>query len=480
MRVLHVGSGVRELRWGGLVAYVEDLMGAQVRRGHEVSYFYSGRYYPWGLRPRLRRRRRGDIAMFEVVDSPLYDHGRQPELELAEPRIERLFRRVLDEARPDVVHVQEVAGLPWSLLDVARAAGVPTVLTLQDYFALCPAFRLFDASGRVCLRREVGADCVATLAADRREPFIMFETTLRHDVPRLPLVARLPPMTYDPLRVALGVSRRIVAVRRRAAKRRGDPAAAFQRRRDVNVARLNQVDLVIAMSHRVAELHALLGVDAARLRALQLTLGHIEHLRPRRPSGSRPVTFATLAALESESKGARVLLDAIRSLSGAAGGFRVVVFGHVDPRFQAEAEALPGVELHGRYAPDDLDTLLDEVDVGLLPSIWEEAYAYAGVEFLAKGIPVIANEIGGMVDYARDGETGWLNRSCSAGELARIMSGLIEQPERVAEMNARVLAAREAIVKPLDRHAAEMDDIYGEIVRRRGVARRSSPARSPR
>src|SRR3954469_11937734 len=121
MRILHVGSGFRPWRSGGLVAYVEDLIDEQLRRGHEVSYFFSGRQYPLGRRPRLRRWARDGVPMLEVVNSPLYDHGRQPELELSEPRLERMFERVLDEQRPDAVHVQELAGLPFSLLDVIRA-----------------------------------------------------------------------------------------------------------------------------------------------------------------------------------------------------------------------------------------------------------------------------------------------------------------------------------------------------------------------
>ncbi len=108
--------------------------------------------------------------------------------------------------------------------------------------------------------------------------------------------------------------------------------------------------------------------------------------------------------------------------------------------------------------------VLDDVDVGIMPSVWEEAYGYAGVEFLAKGIPVIANAIGGMPDYTRDGETGWLNRSCSADELARIMHGVVERPEQVAELNAKLRAARDSIVKPLARHGDEMDALYGEAV----------------
>jgi hypothetical protein len=60
------------------VAYVEDLMEEQVRRGHEVAYFFSGRQYPLARGPRLRRWERGGVAMLELVNSPLYDHVRQP------------------------------------------------------------------------------------------------------------------------------------------------------------------------------------------------------------------------------------------------------------------------------------------------------------------------------------------------------------------------------------------------------------------
>lgn len=55
--------------------------------------------------------------------------------------------------------------------------------------------------------------------------------------------------------------------------------------------------------------------------------------------------------------------------------------------FSEEVERLAGVEIRGPYRPEELDGLLDEVDVGIMPSIWEEAYGFAGVEFLAKGSP---------------------------------------------------------------------------------------------
>jgi polynucleotide 5'-kinase involved in rRNA processing len=69
----------------------------------------------------------------------------------------------------------------------------------------------------------------------------------------------------------------------------------------------------------------------------------------------------------------------------------------------------------------------------------------------------------------REGETGWLNRSCGAEELARIMAAIT--PDEVAAMSARVNGARDRIVKPMARHGEEMAAIYAEVLAERQNAR---------
>ena len=458
MRVLHVGSGFRPLRVGGLVAYIEELMDEQVRRGDDVAYFFSGRYYPYRGGPRLKRWSRDGVTMLEVMNSPLYDHGRQPELELDEPRIERHFERAIQDVRPDVVHFHELAGLPSSLLEVVRRAGAPSAMTLADYFPLCSTFKLLDAQGRVCLRREVGADCVATTAADTRPPGLLYEATMRHELRTRRVLRRLPYERQN--RLARWAGSRVKA----------PPAAGpeeFQTRREVNVERLNRADRLIAMSNRVAEIYSLLGVDDSKMSTIHLTLRRFARLRPRPQTGDGPVAFATVAGLSSAPKGSRLMVDAARLLSGSVppGSFRLIVLGPVDRAVAAEVEELASVEVGaaGPFSDDALDAALDDVDVGIVPSVWEEAYGFVGPEFLAKGIPVIANAIGGMPDYTREGETGWLNRSCSAAELARIMQDIVEKPEQVAELNAKILTTRDTIVKPMARHGEEIDAVYREL-----------------
>src|SRR5207244_892894 len=81
-----------------------------------------------------------------------------------EPHLERLFAEALGAFAPDVVHIQELASLPASLIDVTRRHGVPTLMTLQNYFPLCPTVYLYDADGEVCRREWPGETCVRCCA----------------------------------------------------------------------------------------------------------------------------------------------------------------------------------------------------------------------------------------------------------------------------------------------------------------------------
>jgi glycosyltransferase involved in cell wall biosynthesis len=467
VRILHVGWGFSPWRPGGLIFYAEDLMRAQARHGHDVTYLLSGRHYP-GLRgPRLRRWSRDGVSMVEVVNPPIVvglERGtRTPERDTEEPRIEAIFERALREERPDVVHVQELLGFPSSILELAKRAGVPVVMTLQDYFPLCATVRLLDGDGRVCLRRDVGEDCAERNAAAPADAAHLVRHTLHFELERGK--ARVPGLR----RLSLAPLRGLVEPLVRRAAGSALPGSAselprdgFQRRRDVNLSRLGGVDRLIAQSTRVEEIYRALGVENDSLGTLHLTLAHIDRIAPREPRGERRLTFATLGGLIGPSKGSKLMLRTLEVLheAGHAGSFRLIVFGpvHVDaaPRVARFSE----VELYGEYDRWELDGLLDGIDVGIMPSVWEEAYGFAGVELLAKGIPIVANRIGGMVDYVREGETGWLNDSRSPEEMAAILGGLIERPGEVAEMSRRVLAARQGIVKPFERHVREIQDVY--------------------
>ena len=476
MRILHVGYGFRPWRHGGLIAYAEDVMDGQVARGHELAYFFRGRHYPGLPDDRLHRWRRRGVLMCEVLNSSLAFGGDSgtltPESDLSHPPSEAHFARTLDRFRPEVVHLQEAIGLPTSLIEIAQARGMPVMATLQDYLPLCPVLKLYDVDGRICIRDDVGAQCARCSSwapADRRA---FAHMTAEYELGRLLGRGRAKPAMR---RLSLGASllRSLTGGRQLPpSDRTGDPpraraaAGSYQERRNRNVERLSRLDAIVAQSRRVAEIYTTLGVNPERMRVMQLTLRHLETMTPKAiTEPPRPIRFATLNGGASVQKGSEVLLDALAELEtqGLADRFRLDVLGYVPPETRAAFLRHPNVDVPGLYPPEAVDRVLAPFHVGIVPSVWEEAYGYVGPEFLAKGIPVIGNARGGIVDYARDHQTGWVNRTADGAGLATLVAALVRRPGEIVDRNRWILRHRAELIKPLDRHVEELEELYGQI-----------------
>jgi hypothetical protein len=492
MRVLHVGFGFRPWIVNGLVTYLNDLMQTQVLAGEEVGYFCAGRQLPRVRRPFLHRWRREGIQMFEWINSTLVVGGHrgspEPDRDLSDAPTQRAFAQVMRDFGPDVVHVHDLGGLPSSLLELSRAQDTSVVLTLHDYFALCPTVKLFDAEGHICDRRRPGTMCLVCCAAAPSDNHQLVSTTLRYQRgrlrsrwPQLDAALRWPPLERAgaaAIRLtdrASGLSRAMTIAEPPVGADTASiglaPAGpeAYDRRRELNVQRLSRLDAVITFSDRSRQICAALGVDTERFQTLRMNPAHIPRLRPRpaTPATGR-LRFAALNACSSTQKGANLLLAAVRELSarGLDDRYRLLLRGPVVPWMEAALAAHPSVELGGDYSIEELDELLDDVDVGLVPSVWEEIYGFVGLEFLAKGIPVIGNALGGIPEYVHPGRTGWLNRTSSPRELADLMGAAIADPAEVQRLAAGALQLGDELIVSMSAQVAELSAVYTQV---RGV-----------
>jgi glycosyltransferase involved in cell wall biosynthesis len=82
----------------------------------------------------------------------------------------------------------------------------------------------------------------------------------------------------------------------------------------------------------------------------------------------------------------------------------------------------------GRYSPDQLSDINGSIDVGVVPSKWEEVFGLVGVEFLQCHVPLITSNLGGMKDYVRNGENGLMFRAGNSADLYEVMNRLVQEP----------------------------------------------------
>jgi phosphatidylinositol alpha-mannosyltransferase len=228
----------------------------------------------------------------------------------------------------------------------------------------------------------------------------------------------------------------------------------------------------LGMRRLYNKLHVRIAVsDAARWTAARFSGGryrvipngvHVDAA----PSGPKPSSDELrllFVGRAEERKGLPVLLRAFEALQGVGVRARLTVVG------PTEAEVAPylldtrGVEVLGRVTDEEKWRLLHEADLLCAPSLGGESFGMVLTEAFAAGTPVVASDIAGYRDVARDGIDGVLVPPGDPAALGEALHDLAVDPERRARMGEQ---AREHAQRFSWEHVAEeVLDAYGDAIR---------------
>jgi glycogen(starch) synthase len=102
--------------------------------------------------------------------------------------------------------------------------------------------------------------------------------------------------------------------------------------------------------------------------------------------------------------------------------------------FLRERQLTEAVTFHGTIPQDELITHYDRSDIMLVPSLWREPFGLVVAEAMARGLPVIASNVGGPAEIVTDGVDGLLIKPGDERELARAIRQLLEHPDQRARL----------------------------------------------
>jgi len=135
-------------------------------------------------------------------------------------------------------------------------------------------------------------------------------------------------------------------------------------------------------------------------------------------------------------KGIELLLKTLTTQL-AERDWRLVVAGKGDASYEMmlkRSYADTRIRFAGFVEPS---VVLSEIDVLLVPSLWEEPLGRVWLEAYAHGIPVIASRRGGMPEGIEQGRTGFLFEPDRPRELADAINGVLDNPASVEAMKAQ-------------------------------------------
>ncbi len=300
----------------------------------------------------------------------------------------RAWDALLARVRPDVVHLVNAAHLGAGLIAAARRRGSAAVVTVVDFWWICPRHTLLHYRGGVCSGDVPWHECMRCVLAGNPRPVVRW-------LARGGLTAyTVLPALWAAASLARGLG--------------PDELVRFTRRRTWLLAALDRAAAVVFLSRgaqqrlgpclkRAAQHFVPVGLEprwfAAR-RTEPLPPG------PRDPAG---LTLGFVGAL-APHKGPHLLLAALRRLGWTRTALRIAGTA-VDAGYAAELRAAAAglrVEFCGRVPTEAMPDFLRGLDLLVVPSTWPENQPQTVLEALTTGTPVLAGRVDGIRELLPD------------------------------------------------------------------------------
>ncbi len=292
------------------------------------------------------------------------------------PQAARRIARVLDDFRPDLVHLFNIYHqLSPSILPPMTQRGIPVVHTLNDYKLVCPNYLLYT-QGTPCSRCRNGN----------------YFQAVRHRCLHGSLAWSLLASVEMTLHKAWHIYERHVAT-------------------------------FITPSAFVKKTIKEFGIPAGQLLHIPLPL-FPQDFSLSEASGE----YLAYVGRLSHEKGLPTLIRAMRQVLQAR--LLIVGEGAMRPILEqmVQESGMTNVHFTGYLRGEDLEHALAQARFTVLPSLWYEVFGQTILESFAVGKPVIAARIGGIPELIDEGKDGLLFSPGDADELAACLRRLWDDP----------------------------------------------------
>jgi glycosyltransferase involved in cell wall biosynthesis len=375
----------------------------------------------------------------------------------------RLFAGILDDVRPDLLHVVDNVLLPLAWPEMASARGIPVVRTVscaEDLCALIAPVSACSGPEGYCtapITPEHCAACVTNQMTGAWGPAIPCGGLTEESVAGAPVAEQCDGDTLATLMLS-GRRQRLLRMLERKRSR-----AEFQFR-----SVFDRTLFSTSTFRRFFE--ETLPLDPSRVRVV--TMGMDRSGWPDEPawrdrSHEGPVVFS-LAAIFDPAKGQGTVAEAfMRPELLNRHDYRLELLGAgqaevVDDLLAANSN----VSVHGPYRPEELPRLLSRADVGLSTSRFETFHRVTR-EYLLAGLPVVANPTFGISNLIRDEVNGLLYSYRDPSSLSRAVTRLVDD-SALREKLTR--GARETDVRSVEEEVRELVAVYEELLAERPIA----------
>jgi glycosyltransferase involved in cell wall biosynthesis len=281
---------------------------------------------------------------------------------------DEIFRK----EKPDLVHVAHPMRMG-EFIKTAIKQNIPYMVTLTDFWLMCPKAILLTTKGMLCAGPAKGTACQSDC----------------------------PEYQYDSIVQRLGMSENVFKNARKIVAPSRFLGSLFKKEFPYLEPRF--------ISY---------GIDYSRIRMNKLKYDN-----------GHTLTFCYAGQLNYH-KGTHTLIEAFTKTKGEHIKLKLYGSGPDDvvQKFKEMAGNDERIEFCGVFSEHQVGEVFGNVDCVIVPSNWHENNTIVMNEALACHVPVIVSDAGGMIEKVKDGLNGYIFRMGDAGHLQQSLQKIVDSP----------------------------------------------------
>lgn len=320
---------------------------------------------------------------------------------------------ILLNLKPDLVHVMHAMKLSVSALNVCDQLQIPFIVTLCDFWFICPRHTLLKWNQELCNGPVHNLYCVRCIQE-------------LHGFVKHPHILR-------------------------------DASDLYKRNKFVKNALLKACR-IIALSDFQKNMYVRNGLPAQRIEVIQHGPDQVLVKKEAREK-NKPYQIGYIGSLV-EHKGIHILFEALARLPDIE--IQCKIYGSLNDsmyvkRLLKYAEHDSRIQFMGTFDPTKMLEVIHSIDILVMPAIWYENEPLVVKSALQAGVPVLCSDIGSLSDMVKHNETGWL---VPFGDVHAWVNAIENVMEQFADFQMKLV-----YVKTMEENVNEIFSIYDEEIK---------------
>ena len=348
----------------------------------------------------------GGVKSYSLINSPIIAPLNAAVTQLQELQTDsvskELFREFVIEHGPfDIIHFQTLEGLsPYVLELKSDFPNIRFVYSVHDYGLVCPNVRLWTDDKRNCYENFERHDCKKCMKNKAVGPLSNIKLRRPSVVGKIYVIPKLMNRIYFKLsstvRGLIGMPYWF------------DDDCVVQYR-DINIRLINKyVDAVLCVSNRVSEIIEYFGVERRILHTNYIGTKVAENANYSLSTSSDSEVLTLLyMGYAVEEKGFFFLLEALEQMPKEECSKIALKFASkiddnsiIERIYQLKSK-FNAVTLYNGYSHTDFPQIMKDVNLGIVPPLWEDNLPQVAIEMIANGVPVLTSNNGGAHELNR-------------------------------------------------------------------------------